>query len=413
MTKALNKPSPISEEQAVKFANYFLSRRSVQTAKGVAVLLEVLTTMSQITVAPVCIQVIGNGQIQPDSQTISLKIVDLIGRPRSPALSPISGTVTPKKIGSAAVLSNKAFTPKSSDNTVYSLDISTAKLPAGVYSVDVVAGSYKQSLTVKLLGKVKVSSLEVGVGDSDSASALKKHSVTFPQKLSEKLTADGQQKIVLKALLVDEATLKPIIVHQVFVRFEHQTTKEEIIFVAETDSSKMYKFDLDLSMRASDFGQKSGNYIVELIVGDAALSNSFKWHVADIQLKFGDDSKSTTPCTLRKPKSEIKHLFREPEKRPPRFFSDLFTALCAAPLLILVGFWIKLRVNISNFPASLSALGFHVGLGAILFLFFVFWVKLNMFDTIRYLLPAALFTFICGNRLLRSIANRKSNAESK
>lgn len=88
--------------------------------------------------------------------------------------------------------------------------------------------------------------------------------------------------------------------------------------------------------------------------------------------------------------------------------SDLFTGLCIAPLVLLFLLWAKLRVNISNFPFSLSALGFHLGLGAILALFGVFWLKLNMFETIRYLIPLAVFTFLCGNRLLRTIANRGS-----
>lgn len=41
-----NKAPPLSHEQATKFANYFLSRRSVQTVKGIYSLLDVLTILS-------------------------------------------------------------------------------------------------------------------------------------------------------------------------------------------------------------------------------------------------------------------------------------------------------------------------------------------------------------------------------
>lgn len=41
-----NKPPPITGEQAVKFANYFLSRRSVQTSKGAHSLLDVLNVLA-------------------------------------------------------------------------------------------------------------------------------------------------------------------------------------------------------------------------------------------------------------------------------------------------------------------------------------------------------------------------------
>lgn len=56
-------------------------------------------------------------------------------------------------------------------------------------------------------------------------------------------------------------------------------------------------------------------------------------------------------------------MFREPEKRPPAFVSNLFTGLCLAPAFLLIILWAKLGVNISNFPLSISAITFHLGLG--------------------------------------------------
>lgn len=45
----------------------------------------------------------------------------------------------------------------------------------------------------------------------------------------------------------------------------------------------------DVGSKSIDFNHKSGLYHMELIVGDALLSNSFKWHIADIKLKFGQE----------------------------------------------------------------------------------------------------------------------------
>lgn len=114
----------------------------------------------------------------------------------------------------------------------------------------------------------------------------------------------------------------------------------------------------------------------------------------------------------RAPKPEIIHQFREADKRPSRIVSDVFTALCAAPLLVLFVLWSRIGINVSNFPASLSALGFHLGFGSILGLFGIFWYQLNMFETLRLLIPLGILTFFFGNRLLRLIASRKST-ESK
>lgn len=407
LATSLKKPVPINAEQAVKFATYFLSRSSVQTPKGVSILLEALNTLtSEKTIAPVCIALSGNGQLQPESPVLGVKISDLLGKPLSPALAVVSTTIT-SKATNEALASKVNLVPTNSDPTVFIYNLKALNPARGQYKVDIETGSYKQNLKINVLGKVKVVSLEIGVGDSDSTSAVKKHSVAFANKLDTELAADAQQKIVLRTQLVDESSAKPINVHQAFVLLRNKATAQEIIFVAEADSSKAYKFEMDVGARSADFGYKSGLYSVELIVGDALISNSFKWLVADVNIKFGADSpkESDNPQT-RKPRPEIVHQFRVPEKRPPRLVSDLFTGLCIAPLALLFILWAKLRTNVSNFPFSLSAVGFHLGLGAILALFGVFWLKLNMFETLRLLIPLALLTFFCGNRLLRSIAGR-------
>eukprot|EP00105_Crassostrea_gigas_P035715 XP_019919863.1 PREDICTED: dolichyl-diphosphooligosaccharide--protein glycosyltransferase subunit 2 [Crassostrea gigas] len=101
------------------------------------------------------------------------------------------------------------------------------------------------------------------------------------------------------------------------------------------------------------------------------------------------------------------HLFREPEKRPAAVVSTVFTFLVLAPVLILVLLWMKIGVNVSNFPMSLSAVGFHLCLAAIFGLYYLYWVELNMFQTVRYLGLLALPTFIFGNRLLSGIASKR------
>ncbi|GAB0098272.1 Dolichyl-diphosphooligosaccharide--protein glycosyltransferase subunit 2 [Sergentomyia squamirostris] len=414
LTASQKKPHPITPVQATKFATYFLSRRSVQTAKGVHVLLEAITTMNSLkAISPICIQVIGNGQLQPDDLVVNFKVVDLLGNVVTPALDSVVATVGPKQ--GAPLVKDVKLTAKSSDKTVFALDLKQSNPPRGLYTASLAAGTaFQQTVELKILGRVKVASLEVGIGDSDSSSAVKKQSVDYPKTLQQDLSADSQQKIVMKFSLVDETTGKAITVHQAFVRFENVQTHEEIVFVAEQDTSKVYKFDMDVGGRSGDFNHMSGKYSMDLIVGDASLSNSFRWNVAGINLKFSQDSTGRSAnghADVYKPKAEIIHQFRVPEKRPARFVSDLFTGICCVPLLILLILWIKLRVNISNFPLSLSAIGFHLGLGAILFLFFVFWVQLDMFTTIRYLLPLALFTFLCGNRFLRSLAAKRSAHE--
>jgi oligosaccharyltransferase complex subunit delta (ribophorin II) len=65
----------------------------------------------------------------------------------------------------------------------------------------------------------------------------------------------------------------------------------------------------DVGSKASEFGHLSGLYSMELIVGDAVLSNSFSWKVADVVLKFSDSVPAPSPAKdqyLYAPKPEIK-----------------------------------------------------------------------------------------------------------
>lgn len=113
---------------------------------------------------------------------------------------------------------------------------------------------------------------------------------------------------------------------------------------------------------------------------------------------------------LNKPKAEIRHLFREPEKRPPQVVSTFFTGLCLLPFGIMLLAWMKLGVNFSSFPLSLSALGFHLGLGAIFSLYYLFWLQWDMFTTLKYLMMIGVVTFLCGNSMLVGIADKRKRS---
>jgi oligosaccharyltransferase complex subunit delta (ribophorin II) len=57
LADTVKKPPPITGDQAVKFANYFLSRRSVQTSKGAYNLLEVVNTLTNNKVLYDCVTI--------------------------------------------------------------------------------------------------------------------------------------------------------------------------------------------------------------------------------------------------------------------------------------------------------------------------------------------------------------------
>lgn len=89
-------------------------------------------------------------------------------------------------------------------------------------------------------------------------------------------------------------------------------------------------------------------------------------------------------------KPEIKHKFREPEKRPPMIVTLFFTLLVASPAALLFILWsriVKLKFDTLSFKRMIS----HGLLLSILVCYARFWLGTNMFDTMQYSVP-----LICG-----------------
>ena len=184
----------------------------------------------------------------------------------------------------------------------------------GVYKVALSASSDDSRLTgtaasleVKVLTKITIEDVEVGVADADQSTAPKMKKVSFPNKLEGAVEADVHQKLIMKFLLRDSLSNEAVKVHQAFVRLTHVDTQQEIFFVAEQDSSSAYKFDLDLSSKAKDFQYLSGKYVLDLIVGDSVIENPTVWAVTDLKLTFTAPAaaKKTVASDMYRPKPEI------------------------------------------------------------------------------------------------------------
>jgi oligosaccharyltransferase complex subunit delta (ribophorin II) len=266
-------------------------------------------------------------------------------------------------------------------------------------------GTTAAEVVVKVIARVVVDNAEVSVADREHTAAQKATKVEMPNKIQ--LEADYHQRLMMKFSLKDSATGKTLTAHQTFIRLTNTKTKQEVIFVAEDDSAGIYRFDLDIGGKSKDFNNLSGKYSMQLIVGDAVIENAITWHLADVQLTFGDDALLSTDQYRYTVKPEIKHMFREAEVRPAAVVSNLFTIISLLPLLLLLILWVMVGANLSNFSFSLSSVGFHLGIAAIFVLYGGYFVSLNMFVTLRYLAIIGLPTFLFGNKLLSGIAARR------
>ncbi|KAB7503151.1 Dolichyl-diphosphooligosaccharide--protein glycosyltransferase subunit 2 [Armadillidium nasatum] len=383
LAEVSKKAIPIKEEQIIKFSNYLMSRKSVQMAKGVYYLLEAVTMLTNNKFhVPVAITLASSVAVSVDSPKIQ------------EALKLTAISATDEKDGKS-IVTNKPLTKVANEKSLYELDVMSAKPTRGFYTLILNAeggsggrlvGNTGASLTFKVLSAVALQDVEIGTADSDQSTSPSLNKVIYPKKLHNDLEADQHQRVLLRFVVKDSTSGKPTRVHQAFVRVTHQETYREIIFVAEADSNDVYKFDMDVTGKRKEFGGMNGKYTLDIIIGDASISNPLMWHLADIVLTFpeGSTKSEVQDFTYKvKPRPEIQHLFRSPDPKPPKIVALAFTILCLSPLLVLFVGWAKLGVNLSNFQCSLSACGFHVGLGGIFALFFFFWLELNMFTTLR------------------------------
>ncbi|KAK5913087.1 hypothetical protein CesoFtcFv8_002904 [Champsocephalus esox] len=414
---------PLKEDQVIQLVNSIFGKKSWDSLSEAFSVASAAAALSNNRFhVPVIVSARGPATVSHSQPTLQLLVTDIMSQPLTAAnvLVESAHAVASKSI----ILSQAAFTL---NDGVFELNFMSTQPASGYYQFTVaVTGDSRLvanhvELKVKVSTEVSVTSMDLSVVDKDQSIGTKTVRVDYPSKAKVSFTADSHQNFAMAFQLVDvntgveltpHQTLVPIsfrLLHRHFVRLQNQKTGQEVVFVAEPDSKKLYKFELDMAERKSEFDSMSGTYSLHLIVGDATLENPILWNVADVVLKFLDEEApvAVQPKTLYVPKPEIQHMFREPEKKPPTMVSNAFTALILSPLLLLLLLWFKLGANFSNFSCTPSTVMFHVGHAAIMGLMYLYWTHLNMFQTLKYLAIIGTLTFLAGNRMLAQKAVKR------
>ena len=120
--------------------------------------------------------------------------------------------------------------------------------------------------------------------------------------------------------------------------------------------------------------------------------------------------------SLGSAKPEIRHVHRKPARRPPAVVALAFAALVLAELGVLLAVLSRHpAVNLGAWPAagttaSLASTAFHAGIASILGLYLLFWLKLNILQTLPVLAVLALFTTVSGHQALSALAMARAKA---
>merc|ERR1711916_295345 len=170
--------------------------------------------------------------------------------------------------------------------------------------------------------------------------------------LKDTIVADSSQELDIAFSIRSSVTKKGVSPHQVFLRFVHVDSGIDTHFVVPVADAATgaHKISLAFGAAAPEFGELSGKYLAQIVIGDA------------------------------------------------------FVDAAAAPVVVLMGLLAKLGANMANFPTSqplmLYAVGFHVSIAGIALLYLTYFLHLNMFQTLGYLIPISAVTAFTGKALL-------------
>jgi len=297
------------------------------------------------------------------------------------------------------------------------VDLSALDLQAGKYDFSVSvsgADTYAGALPPKKASVKIAATTGISVANEN---ILVHHGVKFNHGRN---VAAGQKVRVIWNVNMDQFPDDKSVnikIAQAFVKYS-QGDKEGYVIAVQTDLKYIADLELTDKSMSEVFHNTGGEWNVEIICGDARTKLGARKQVGKINVDIpaGNERESLSSILSSRfaPKKLISHLFKEPDARPPAFISLVFTGVVLAPFLILFILWGTIGVNFRNFQlAEWSTYVFHGSFGAILGLYVCYWLKLNMFQTIRYLFPLGSVCALSGNFLLRKMADLRTTNDKK
>ncbi|TPX33594.1 dolichyl-diphosphooligosaccharide---protein glycotransferase [Synchytrium microbalum] len=185
-------------------------------------------------------------------------------------------------------------------------------------------------------------------------------------------------------------------------------TKLDVAYACDKGRGASYSVSTDFGTQDTidAFLAHSGSYDAILYIAHSESSTPLAYPMGSIRINFPINAqvsiKPSMPESFR-PEKEIHHIFRLPDKQAPKWLSGLFTILVVVPWVFLLAAWGILGANISNAfePSTIvPAIAFFASLGGWVYLMYMYWLKLNMFQFLYYGGLLGLATFVVGRRAL-------------
>lgn len=415
---AMKQAPPLSAEHVTKFVNY-LGRSVYTTDVGDAA--HMLVGLRAVTgnpfYVPVCVAPASTSLLLgQEASRVRVVVVDALGR----ALEAITRIMLVRALNAdgAEVVGKQAMTPVGNSKSDYEFNLvgalGAAAVP-GIYAVEIAAEgrapplivSEPSVIVVSLAVRAVLSNATVSVVDAASGASVRRVPLRYPHSLAQPITVDHFQRLELRAAMQGPSGVPLPAVHQAFLRFVHRVHGLEVVVPAtERMRDGEVAVAMDMATYAPRFGQVDGSYDVFLLVGDAALGESWIWHIGAVTLVFVTPQpyRGRAALAYTSPLPAVTYKLREPDARPSATLALLFTALAPLPLALLLISWWYAGANLRGYRLSVSSLLFHAGIGGMLLVLVLFWLRLNIFQAFYWLAGIGSATYFAGHYTLSARA---------
>jgi len=291
-------------------------------------------------------------------------------------------------------------------------------------------GANKIERMVKIFADCKVKEFEIVASDSPKGTDISDNQrAAFPGQLKKTITPENAKYIHAKIWI--ESSSAHFVPAQVFLQLTHVAKNNDAFFVAklapDQDSQIRKSFLVKLNLDSAEFMDSmygSGEYSINIIVGDALLAQGITWSVGKASFTVGGSSAASSSSSSNESKDkdayatqpDILHTFRGDDRRTSGAIAFVFSILVLVPLG-----WLVLRLLSSglkyNFPGSytdfLYTAVFQGSIGAILFVYILYWLSLNIFQALGLISVVAVVTVLSGNRALKALNHASSHQHTE
>jgi len=242
-------------------------------------------------------------------------------------------------------------------------------------------------------------------------------SLNYPQTM---------EKITLSNLDVLEVTFK--LVEKEDKSKEINRIEQAMFYLSNDKSQNSYIFedltDGNYRIKIKNLSIDNGDY--SMIVRLSSPTKDYvplEYKFGNVEVKYTHPEKKVDPNkapTLMEseapnfyPKPDQPHIFKPDPKAPNKFLAVFFFILMFVPWAFLLIMWSKIGININglfyNNKTFIYGVLFIISLCSIIGILVLFFVKLNLFQTLGALGVAAIYTSVFGHLVLRQKADKRSN----